>query len=134
MVRRYGEDVEVARDSAGAPTGFRWRSGRYVVHDVLAQWRERRAWWTSPSALMLHGGETAGSTGSAGAGSVAADLATERLVWRVEAGPARYGAARRGVYDLCLEVAGGDRGVRGVSETAAASSEVLPWRLLRVVD
>ncbi|MGB4809828.1 MAG: DUF6504 family protein, partial [Candidatus Phosphoribacter baldrii] len=34
-----------ARYAAGAPMWFEWAGRRYHVRAVLAQWRERRAWW-----------------------------------------------------------------------------------------
>ena len=121
MTRRYVEDVDVVAvsEATGDPVSFRWRGYRYVVHEVLSSWHERRAWWTSASALAVHGlvAQPAPSVTSGMPARTAP--AAEREVWRVEAGPA--GAVnRRGVYDLCREVAG------DLTQT--------PWRLLRVVD
>ncbi|HEU5242467.1 MAG TPA: DUF6504 family protein, partial [Ornithinibacter sp.] len=38
-------DVPVKLHSGVVPTAFIWRGRLYVVRDVLAHWRERRAWW-----------------------------------------------------------------------------------------
>jgi hypothetical protein len=77
------------------------------VRGVLAQWRERRAWWhdaLEADEAQVHPGETL----------VAA--ASEQHVWRVEASPGWSFAP--GVYDLAHdESPRGDR-----------------WSLVRVAD
>jgi Family of unknown function (DUF6504) len=129
MARRYVENVEVVAvcETTGDPVSFRWRGYRYDVHEVLSTWHERRAWWTSPSALAVHGLVTQpGPVVSRDPGGPPrAAPAAEREVWRVEAAPAggsssRGGSGSCGVYDLCREVAG--------------DLDQTPWRLLRVVD
>ena len=89
------------------PEAFIWRGRLYVVRGVLAQWRERRAWWhdaLEADEAQVRPGETL----------VAA--ASEQHVWRVEASPGWSFAP--GVYDLAHdELLHGDR-----------------WSLVRVAD
>ena len=89
------------------PEAFIWRGRLYVVRGVLAQWRERRAWWhdaLEADEAQVRPGETL----------VAA--ASEQHVWRVEASPGWSFAP--GVYDLAHdESPRGDR-----------------WSLVRVAD
>ena len=89
------------------PEAFIWRGRLYVVRGVLAQWRERRAWWRDAleaDEAQVRPGETL----------VAA--ASEQHVWRVEASPGWSFAP--GVYDLAHdESPRGDR-----------------WSLVRVAD
>ena len=104
-VKGPGESVQ---EGAGhRPDAFIWRGRLYVVRAVLAQWRERRAWWhdaLDADDEQVRPGETL----------VAA--ASEQHVWRVEASPGWSFAA--GVYDLAHdESAHGDR-----------------WSLVRVAD
>ena len=89
------------------PEAFIWRGRLYVVRGVLAQWRERRAWWhdaLEADEAQVHPGETL----------VAA--ASEQHVWRVEASPGWSFAP--GVYDLAH-----DESPRGDH-----------WSLVRVAD
>jgi hypothetical protein len=132
-MRRYADPVEVRTvtgEEASAPAAFLWRGRLYVVRDVLAHWRERRSWWTSPAARMVHG-EGPGpedlpgdpSSGLAGGGVRVTELAEELQVWRVCASPGR--SFPGGVYDLCKEPAS--------ASTAARGSPGL-WRLVHVTD
>jgi Family of unknown function (DUF6504) len=142
-MRMYADPVEVRPvpgDGTGAPAAFLWRGRLYVVRDVLGHWRERRAWWSTPAARLVHG-EGEGPVGVARAGREAdpgagqggdqvarasrvADLAEEREVWRVAASPGR--AYRGGVYDLSREPAGAASPSRG--------SPADEWRLVRIED
>ena len=113
MVRRFSDSVQVRlqegeQPAAGPPPeAFIWRGRLYVVRGVLAQWRERRAWWhdaLDTDEAQVRPGETL----------VAA--ASEQHVWRVEASPGWSFAP--GVYDLAHnESSRGDR-----------------WSLVRVAD
>lgn len=125
MVRRFSDSVQVrlqvrlqarlqerlqerGQSAAGPPPeAFIWRGRLYVVRGVLAQWRERRAWWhdaLDADEAQVRPGETL----------VAA--ASEQHVWRVEASPGWSFAP--GVYDLAHdESPRGDR-----------------WSLVRVAD
>jgi hypothetical protein len=89
------------------PEAFIWRGRLYVVRGVLAQWRERRAWWhdaLEADEAQVRPGETL----------VAA--ASEQHVWRVEASPGW--SFTPGVYDLAH-----DESPRGDQ-----------WSLVRVAD
>ncbi|MGV1008450.1 MAG: DUF6504 family protein [Dermatophilaceae bacterium] len=150
MVRRYNEPVEVkegmpcapasaeldalASCAAGQPEAFIWRGRLYVVREVLAQWRERRAWWRD--ALDPPPGHPHGI----------AAAARERQVWRVEASPGRL--ARSGVFDLARDDPAGPRqpdddiaGTTADREAAAVGvggcqpgDRTPGWHLLRVAD
>src|SRR5437868_12187123 len=110
-MRKYADPVEVRTtttttttdEEAEAPTAFLWRGRLYIVRDVLGHWRERRSWWSSPAARMLHGegGVPEDPSGGdlAGAGLRVVELAEEVQVWRVSASPRR--SLARGVYALC---------------------------------
>ncbi len=103
MSRRFTEVVHVGVQDR-RPAAFRWRGNRYVVHEVLGHWRERRPWWTGGSS-----------------GGWSRELSEEYEVWRVEASRSCGGLnAVTGVYDLCLD--------------AGARPDTGVWRLLRVVD
>src|SRR5207302_11328781 len=112
VMRRYADPVEVrtlTEEEASAPAAFLWRGRLYVVRDVLGHWRERRSWWSSPAARMVHGEGGEGGEGGedhqvAGTGVRVADLAEEREVWRVCA--ARGRSHVEGGVDLCREPAG----------------------------
>ncbi len=156
MVRRYAQPVRVGtvpRDvsdslagfegppiagldgaggyAAGAPMWFEWGGRRYHVRAVLAQWRERRAWWrdvldtddtddTDDTAPVVHPIGSAAEVPAQPDRSAIAVAARERLVWRVEAGPGWL--TRTGVFDLaCDEVGPGEPDPSG-------------WVLLRVSD
>jgi hypothetical protein len=136
-MRRYKDPVEVrsaSPEGAGAPSAFLWRGRLYVVRDVLGHWFERRSWWSSPAARLVHGeGAPAvdgmlaldGPLPAAAAGQVRVeDLAQECEVWRVSASPGRAYAG--GVYDLCREPAAEAGASRGSPGTG--------WHLVRVAD
>ena len=97
-----------------APLWFDWAGRRYHVRAILSHWRERRAWWRD----VLDADPAAHPSDEPC--SAIAVAARERLVWRVEAGPARL--TRTGVFDLaCDEGTFGNPDPRG-------------WVLLRVSD
>jgi hypothetical protein len=133
-MRMYADPVEVRPvpgDGTGAPAAFLWRGRLYVVRDVLGHWCERRAWWSSPAARLVHGegeGPDAAREGReadpGGTATRIADLAEEREVWRVAASPGR--AYRGGVYDLSREPAGAAAPSRG--------SPAEQWHLVRIED
>jgi hypothetical protein len=94
--------------AAPAPEAFIWRGRLYVVRGVLAQWRERRAWWhdaLEAEEVQVQPGQTL------------AAAAREQHVWRVEASPGWSFAP--GVYDLAHD------------ESARADDR---WSLVRVAD
>jgi hypothetical protein len=136
-MRRYTDPVEVrsaSPEGAGAPSAFLWRGRLYVVRDVLGHWLERKSWWSSPAARMVHGEGVPAVDGAlaldsplpgAAPGPVrVADLAQEREVWRVSASPGRAYAG--GVYDLCREPAG--------EISASRGSPGAVWHLVRAAD
>jgi hypothetical protein len=130
-MRRYADPVEVRTtttdEETSTPAAFLWRGRLYVVHDVLAHWCERRSWWSSPAASMVHGEGGVPEDppgGRPGAGPRVADLAEELQVWRVSASPGRSFSG--GVYDLCNEPAGTTSGSPG--------SPGGLWRLAHVAD
>ena len=136
-MRRYTDPVEVrsaSPEGTGAPSAFLWRGRLYVVRDVLGHWLERRSWWSSPAARMVHGESVPAVDGAlaldtslpgAAAGPVrVADLAQECEVWRVSASPGRTYPG--GVYDLCREPAGEVGASRGSPNAV--------WHLVRVAD
>jgi Family of unknown function (DUF6504) len=144
-MRRYADPVEVRTltgEEASAPAAFLWRGRLYVVRDVLGHWRERRSWWSSPAARMVHGegagpedlpGDESGDVARDVAEDVArdvarpvvrvAELAEELQVWRVSASPGR--SFPDGVYDLCKEPTG---------RTASRGSPDGLWRIVHVAD
>ncbi len=110
MSRRVTEMVHVGVQGR-RPTAFRWRGNRYVVHEVLGHWRERRSWWAGE--LPTPRSESPRSRNAA--------LVDEYEVWRVEAARSCGGLhATTGVYDLCHD--------------AGAHPDIGSWQLLRVVD
>ena len=121
-MRRFAEAVHVRTGVVGgtapAPAQFLWRGRFYVVHDVLACWRERSAWWEHASVAAIHGDCPPGPADGA-------LVDVEREVWRVEASAGRGSAA--GVYDLCRPAAPG-------TATDPAPLDDGAWRLLRVSD
>jgi hypothetical protein len=128
-MRTYADPVEVRTATGGepaAPAAFLWRGRLYVVRDVLGHWRERRSWWSSAAARMVHG-EGAGDGEQAVAptrsGTWIAELAEEREVWRVSASRGR--SFIEGVFDLCREPA-------STPEHREVSEDV--WRLVHVAD
>jgi hypothetical protein len=136
-MRRYTDPVEVrsaSPEGTGAPSAFLWRGRLYVVRDVLGHWLERRSWWSSPAARMVHGEGVPAVDGAlalhaplpgTATGPVrVADLAQECEVWRVSASPGR--AYPSGVYDLCREPA--------VEVSASRGSPCPVWHLVRVAD
>src|SRR4051794_41694722 len=91
-MRTYADPVEVRTgtgEDTDTPAAFLWRGRLYVVRDVLGHWRERRSWWSSRAARLVHGegGEGGGDQQVAGTGVRVADLAEEREVWRGCPGP-----------------------------------------------
>lgn len=109
MVRRFSDVVQVrpADGPQSRPEAFIWRGRLYVVREVLAQWRERRAWWRE--ALDAEEAQVQPGTSITAA-------AAEQQVWRVEASPGWSFAP--GVYDLAHD--------------ESASGE--QWSLVRVAD
>ncbi len=102
--------VPVKLHSGAVPAAFIWRGRLYVVRDVLAHWRERRAWWRD----VLEAEEK-----HVRPGQTLAAAASEQHIWRVEASPGWSFAP--GVYDLAHdESAGHDPSDR--------------WSLVRVAD
>ncbi|WP_432493162.1 DUF6504 family protein [Kineococcus gypseus] len=146
-MRRFSDEVHVRcgvlQGAPGAPVQFVWRGRLYLVHAVLAQWRERSAWWEQPAVAAVHGEEApapAARVPGAGAGGQRRVLSLgelEREVFRVEAA---VGRTRPGVYDLAHPVAAGTAahapGTAGapVSEAAGTQEGDDAWRLLRVSD
>ena len=135
MVRRYEEPVEVrlvpaaGHEHRGAaappnprPDAFVWRGRLYVVRAVLAQWRERRAWWRDAVEEQTRQ-DGPGTRSATAVQQVAGQLVLEQQVWRVEASPGRLHGT--GVFDLAFEDAPGGSGT-GVTPG--------DWRLVRVAD
>ncbi len=126
-MRLYADPVEVRPapgDETGAPAAFLWRGRLYVVRDVLGHWCERRSWWSSAAARLVHGEGAGAPEGEPAVTTHVSDLAEEREVWRVAASPGR--SYPGGVYDLSCEPAG-----------AASPSRGSPghlWQLVRVAD
>ncbi|MGW5238019.1 DUF6504 family protein [Monashia sp. NPDC004114] len=103
-------EVPVKLHSGAVPAAFIWRGRLYVVRDVLAHWRERRAWWRD----ALEADEE-----HVRPGQTLAAAASEQHIWRVEASPGWSFAP--GVYDLAHdEAAGHDPSDR--------------WSLVRIAD
>ncbi len=131
-MRLYADPVEVRPapdDETGAPGAFLWRGRLYVVRDVLGHWCERRSWWSSAAARLVHGDEAGAPVseppgGEPPAPTRVADLAEEREVWRVAASPGR--SYPGGVYDLSRDPAGAASPARG--------SPGHLWHLVRVAD
>ena len=76
MTGRTADGAGVGASDPERPEAFIWRGRLYVVRDVLATWRERRAWWREAldaDDAQVRPGETL------------AAAARERQVWRVEA-------------------------------------------------
>jgi Domain of unknown function (DUF6504) len=110
VVRRFSDPVQVKVQAKVGPEAFIWRGRLYVVRDVLAHWRERRAWWRDAldaDEEQVRPGETL----------VAA--ASEQHIWRVEASPGWSFAP--GVYDLAHDESAHD----GPDDR---------WSLVRVAD
>src|SRR3954463_7064443 len=104
-MRMYADPVEVRTgtgEDTDTPTAFLWRGRLYVVRDVLGHWRERRSWWSSPTARLVHGEGAERDEREPVTGTVrVAELAEEREVWRVCASRGR--SYTEGVFDLCRE-------------------------------
>ena len=146
-MRRYDDPVDVRRGRVSGtgggpvegPEQFLWRGRLWKVHQVVAQWVETGPWWQSRGVHAVLGDESPDdldldrATGrDTGGGdrtrtAVRPDLATEREVWRVEAGRGMAAAVRgtrpgdgrgdgRGVFDLVFDWADGS------------------WRLTRCLD
>src|SRR4051794_41774952 len=78
-MRTYADPVEVRTgtgEDTDTPAAFLWRGRLYVVRDVLGHWRERRSWWSSRAARLVHGegGEGGEDHEPAGAGGRGGDL------------------------------------------------------------
>ena len=123
-MRRFADEVHVRSGPVGGaehvPVQFLWRGRLYVVHDVLACWRERSSWWEAAPVAALHGGQHPDAAGPCAAAEV-----LEREVWRVEASAGR--SAPVGVYDLCRPAVPGT-----AADPAPAGADT--WQLLRVCD
>ena len=117
MVRRYADPLVVqtqpdGTDGSGvAPVAFTWRGRRYAVRTVLAQWRERRAWWGD--ALDPAPGQPPGI----------ASAAQELPGGGGEATTSSGKNNHFGVFGLSCEPA----------TLAADTSGIAPWGLARVV-
>jgi hypothetical protein len=122
-----GGDSRAGGDAgaAASPEAFIWRGRLYVVREVLATWRERRAWWREAldaDDAQVQPGETL------------AAAARERQVWRVEASPGWSFAP--GVYDLAHDE-GSDLRARPHTSPSRAPSRGQSdggWSLVRVAD
>ena len=111
--------------AAGSPMWFEWAGRRYHVRAVLAQWRERRAWWrdvldADDPDQVVHPIASPAEVSAQPDRSAIAVAARERLVWRVEAGPGWR--ARTGVFDLACD------------ELGPGAADPSGWMLLRVSD
>ena len=136
------------------PAQFLWHDRLYIVREVLAQWRERTAWWSGAAGRGVHGesapdaptraapagiappGEARepGPAGRRGAVQERWDAA-DRWVWRVEASAGRSGVT--GTYDLSREgpPEGGERSCSDGSRSDGSPRAQEPtWRLVRVCD
>jgi hypothetical protein len=135
-MRTYADPVEVRTgtgEDTDTPAVFLWRGRLYVVRDVLGHWRERRSWWSSPAARLVHGvgGVDGEDHHAAGTGVRVADLAEEREVWRVCASRGR--SYTEGVFDLCREPGGYDATLQAApSATSSVAGDV--WCLVHVAD
>jgi hypothetical protein len=90
------------------------------VREVLATWRERRAWWREAldaDDSRVRPGETL------------AAAARERQVWRVEASPGW--SFTPGVYDLAHDESGSDARPRAHGDCGRSDGG---WSLVRVAD
>src|SRR3954447_26447432 len=119
-MRTYAHPVEVRTgtgEDTDTPVSFLWRGRLYVVRDVLGHWRERRSWWSSPAASLVHGVGDEGQ--DAGPGARVIELAEEREVWRVCASRGR--SYTEGVFDLCREPAGFDAVLAGAPSAVSPS-------------
>jgi hypothetical protein len=122
-MRRYDDRVDVRRGRVAAtgggtvegPEQFVWHGRLWKVHTVLAQWVETGPWWHSGGAQAVLGVDPAGDDEAPVIGA-ATDLATDREVWRVEAGRGRSPESGRGVFDLVFDWVDGG------------------WRLTRCLD
>jgi hypothetical protein len=114
-MRRYDDPVEVRRGrvpgSEEGPAQFLWHGRLWKVRAVVAHWVETGPWWQSSGAHAVLGAEQT----EAGPVGLAADLVSERELWRVEAARGAAGLGR-GVFDLAFDWADGN------------------WQLVRCVD
>jgi Family of unknown function (DUF6504) len=138
-MRTYADPVEVRTgtgEDTDIPAAFLWRGRLYVVRDVLGHWRERRSWWSSPAARLVHGmggmGDDDGEDQAAGAGVRVVDLAEEREVWRVCASRGR--SYTEGVFDLCRQPGGHDPTLGAAPSATSSSVDVDVWCLVHVAD
>jgi Family of unknown function (DUF6504) len=136
-MRTYADPVEVRTgtgEDTDTPAAFLWRGRLYVVRDVLGHWRERRSWWSSRAARLVHGegGEGGEDHEVTGTGVRVADLAEEREVWRVCASRGRSYA--EGVFDLCREPADYDAALEAAPSAISSSAAGDVWCLVHVAD
>ena len=135
-MRTYADPVEVRTETgedADTPTAFLWRGRLYVVRDVLGHWRERRSWWSSPTARLVHGeGVERGEREPVGGAVRVAELAQEREVWRVCASRGR--SYTEGVFDLCYEPTSPGRSPDPAAPETSRPSQRNVWRLVHVAD
>lgn len=108
---RCGAGGADARTGPPRPRMFIWRGRLYVVGAVLDRWQIRSDWWRTAA-------RDDGSGGMADGARLAATLAPERTIWRVEAAAGRQGG--RGVYELAC--------------TPTDDPGAPDWTLLRVAD
>jgi len=161
-MRHYDVQVQVrtaplivGRD-AGAepppPSQFLWRDRLYVVREVLAQWRERTAWWAGAAGRGLHGDEVGETSGVDGEHRGRTDTTVQRGhrladgsggsggsggSWSGGSGAleTRWDAADRWVWRV--EARAGRSGTSGtydICREAAGADGEATWRLVRVSD
>ena len=96
------DDPESRITPPGSPQAFIWHGRLYVVRQVLAHWRERRAWWRDALDPVLDpSGQPAGPAGQAAASTGIGVASREQHLWRVEASPGQAFAV--GVFDLTAD-------------------------------
>lgn len=153
MSRRVTEVVHVGVQGR-RPMAFRWRGNRYVVHEVLGHWRERRSWWDEQEEADLAPTAPAGGAevvpAEAGAGhglevrrspfAVAELVGTTADVVGGLPAP-RWSAALAEEYEVWRVQAARSQGgmhaafgVYDLCHDASARPDIGSWRLLRVVD
>lgn len=91
-MRMYEDPICVLFDER--PRQFIWRDRLLLVKKIESRWNRATAWWESDTIKAARGEEVAAH----------GDLASEREVWRVEAG----NGVHRGVYELAHTVGAED--------------------------